>query len=98
MLKYCGKEEKLLLGMLDFYVKTRISFSLRDKRLFEIIEVEITRIDCTYFTGTSDVIKRSFLSVSLCAITRFEPIVRDLFSPEKTRISLSFAWRLDRCK
>ena len=33
--------------MLDVYVKTRIRFSLRDKRLFEITEVEITRVDCT---------------------------------------------------
>ena len=33
--------------MLDFNVKTRIGFSLRDKRLFEITEVEITRVDCT---------------------------------------------------
>ena len=32
--------------MLDFYVKTRIRFNLRDKRLFEITEVEITRVDC----------------------------------------------------
>ena len=32
--------------MLDFYVKTRIRFSLRDKRLLEITEVEITRVDC----------------------------------------------------
>ena len=32
--------------MLDFDVKTGIRFSLRDKRLFEIIEVEITRVDC----------------------------------------------------
>ena len=32
--------------VLDFYVKTRIRFSLRDKRLFEITEVEITRVDC----------------------------------------------------
>ena len=31
--------------MLDFYVKTRIRFSLRDKRLFEITEVEITMVD-----------------------------------------------------
>ena len=31
--------------MLDFYVKIRIGFSLRDKRLFEITEVEITRVD-----------------------------------------------------
>ena len=31
---------------LDIYVKTGIRFSLRDKRLFEITEVEITRVDC----------------------------------------------------
>ena len=34
--------------MLDFYVKTGIRFSLRDKRLFEITEVEITRVDCNF--------------------------------------------------
>ena len=44
-------EEQFLLStifylMLDFYVKTRIRFSIRDKRLFEIMEVEITRVDC----------------------------------------------------
>ena len=33
---------------LDFYVKTGIRFSLGDKRLFEITEVEIIRVDCTY--------------------------------------------------
>ena len=33
--------------MLDFYVKTGIRFSLCDKRLFEIMEVEIPRVDCT---------------------------------------------------
>ena len=33
--------------MLDFYVKTGIRFSLRDKRLFEITEVEITIVDCS---------------------------------------------------
>ena len=32
--------------LFDFYVKTGIRFSLRDKRLFEITEVEITRVDC----------------------------------------------------
>ena len=37
--------------MLDFYVKTRIRCSLRDKRLFEITEVEITRVDCITFHG-----------------------------------------------
>ena len=35
--------------ILDFYVKTGIRFSLPDKRLFEITEVEITRVDCTTF-------------------------------------------------
>ena len=34
--------------MLDFYVKTGIRYSLRDKRLFEITEVEITRVDCIF--------------------------------------------------
>ena len=34
--------------MLDFYVRTGIRFSLRDKRLFEITEVEITRVDCIF--------------------------------------------------
>ena len=34
--------------MLDFYVKIRIRFSLLDKRLFEITEVEITRDDCNF--------------------------------------------------
>ena len=33
--------------MLDFYVKTRIRFSLQDKQLFKIIEVEIRRVNCT---------------------------------------------------
>ena len=48
------EEQFLLLStlfcylMLDFFVKRRTRFSLRDKRLFEIIEVEITRVDCNY--------------------------------------------------
>ena len=46
------EEQFLLLStifcylMLDLYVKRGIRFSLRDKRLFEITEVEITRVDC----------------------------------------------------
>ena len=34
--------------MLDFYFKTGIRFSFRDKQLLEITEVEITRVDCRY--------------------------------------------------
>ena len=35
--------------IVDFYVKTRIRFSFRDKWLFEITEVEIKRVACTCF-------------------------------------------------
>ena len=49
------EEQFLLLStifcylMLDFYVKTGVRISLRDKRLFEITEVEITRVDSICF-------------------------------------------------
>ena len=36
--------------LLPDLVKTGIRFSLRDKRLFEITEVEITRVDCIYIS------------------------------------------------
>ena len=35
--------------ILDFCVITRTRFFLRDKRLFEITEVEIMRVDCMFF-------------------------------------------------
>ena len=59
ILKLFWKREKLLLKsnfssypqyfylLLSFYVRTGTRISLRDKRLFEITEVEITRVDCT---------------------------------------------------
>ena len=34
--------------LLDFHVKTGNRISFRDKRLFEISEDEITRVDCMY--------------------------------------------------
>ena len=55
------EEQFLLLStifcylMLDFYVKTGIRFSLRDKRLFEITEVEITRVDCIRIDGRTGI-------------------------------------------
>ena len=48
----CSQEQFLLFStifynlILDFCVITRTRFFLRDKRLFEITEVEITRVDC----------------------------------------------------
>ena len=52
------EEQFLLLStifcylLLDFYVKTGIRVSLRDKRLFVIIEVEITRVACIHYPYT----------------------------------------------
>ena len=46
------EEQFLLLStifcylILDLYVKRGVRFSLQDKRLFEITEVEIMRVDC----------------------------------------------------
>ena len=56
------EEQFLLLSTkfyltLDFYIKTRIRFSLRDKWLFEIIEVEITRVDCICIIILTDEVK-----------------------------------------
>ena len=45
--------------MLDFYVRTWIRFSLRDKRLFKITDVELTRVDCDEFNNIRQ--KHSFL-------------------------------------
>ena len=49
----CSPQEQFLFFstifhnlILDFCVITRTRFFLRDKRLFEITEVEITRVDC----------------------------------------------------
>ena len=73
------EEQFLLLSticsylMLDFYVKTRIRFSLRDKRLFEITEVEIRRVDCIYLFILSIIYARIFLdSLLLLVIVRAE--------------------------
>ena len=46
--------------ILNFCVKIRTRFYLRDKRLFEIIEVEIMRVDCICKTGGH------LLKVSIC--------------------------------
>ena len=43
--------------MLNFYVKTGIRFSFRDKRLFEITEVEITRVDCITIKYHENIVK-----------------------------------------
>ena len=50
------KEQFLFLSatanylLLDFHVKTGTRFSVRDKQLFEISEVKITRVDCMFIS------------------------------------------------
>ena len=58
----------ILLPDVDFYVKTSIRFSLQDKRLFEIIEVEIKWVDCICLSKSEVSVERS----SVCnAIKKF---------------------------
>ena len=69
---YCGKGEKSLLKsncssypqyfypLVRFYVRTGTRISLRGKRLFEITEVEITRVDCIH------VLQQSLIDNHLC--------------------------------
>ena len=52
--------------VLDFYVKTRIRFSFRDKQLFEITEVEITGYDCTSIVFRHIYKKERFMWLSVC--------------------------------
>ena len=71
--------------MLDFYVKTGIRYFLRDKRLFEITEVEITRVDCilgTSETYNSEQDSHSRISIeNIFKSLRKEKIIRIPFSP-----------------
>ena len=62
--------------MLDFYVKTRIRFSFRDKRLFEITEVEITRVQL-------------YLEHTLCCLLFYGPVI-SLPVWDGTSVSLNY--------
>ena len=44
--------------LFDFYVKAGTRFSLRGKRLFEISEVERTRVDCSNYHCSSSSISQ----------------------------------------
>ena len=81
-LKYCGKEEKLLLRsnfssfqqyffclLLDVHISAGTTFSLRDRRLFEISEFEIMRVNCISIQTMTIIVPLQFLcgsSVRLC--------------------------------
>ena len=69
----CSQEQFLLFSticcnlILDFCSKTRTRFSLRDKRLFEITEVELTRIVskliCFMFDGAEAILLFGFSGI-----------------------------------
>ena len=42
----CSSSFPQYFYMLDFHFKAGIRFSFRDKRLFEISEVEVARVNC----------------------------------------------------
>ena len=66
------KEQFLLFSTIFCYllvalcVKTGTRFSLRDKRLFEISEFEITRVDCICKQGLLDVTALDNLKARTC--------------------------------
>ena len=66
--------------MSDFYIKTGIRFSLRDKRLFEITEVEITRVDCIFISLSVRVISERKEFAPSC---KRRPHFTGLSHPEK---------------
>ena len=51
--------------MIDFYVKTRIRFVLRDKRLSEKTEVEITRVDCIRTDKSKHIVQKGGVRLDL---------------------------------
>ena len=57
--------------ILDFCVKTRTRFSLRNKRLFGIIEVEITRDDCICYILLGDLFRCPMTIKSSLAFNEF---------------------------
>ena len=79
--------------MLDFYVKTGIRFSLRDKRLFEITEVEITRVDCTRTNNRS----AQDVHVMHCKIEYLKTTVR-AFGLKRSNDPNSLLSTVDACR
>ena len=72
--------------ILDFYVTTRIRFSLRDKRLFEITEVEITRVECTCIYQINRLSQKGSFDSVLCLVN---------ISSSQTGICLCNVWMMD---
>ena len=75
--------------MSDFYVKKGIRISLRDKRIFEITEVEITTVDCTIVSNIEEAIMpvSKFPSFSLDVHSN-----RNKFASSGTKSPPPFEW------
>ena len=73
--------------MIDRCVKTGTRFSLRDKRLFEISEFEITRVDCI-----SNMVRLSTAAIYSCLfVTLGETQFRHIFQLKSAGISHIFS-------
>ena len=86
--------------MLDFYVKTGIRFSLRDKRLFEITEVEITRVDCIpvciqCHVHVYDSAKKIHLSQQLYFLSLYDKVEWESFQNSHKNLDPSYEMDLD---
>ena len=84
------KEQFLLFStifcylFLDFHVKIGTRISLRYKRLFEISEVEITRVDYIVFSETVDQVEKAKLSFKEFITHEYEPrVFRPIMLPGK---------------
>ena len=86
--EFAPEEQFLLLStiycylVLEFCVKTRIRCSLRDKRLFYITEVEISRVDC---------ILNSLQRLKLSLSVRFRSLIYRLLPFVKESVSSSMS-------
>ena len=79
--------------MLDFYVKRRTRFSLRDKGIFEIIEVEITRVDCIciwqwllYMCLPSKILRNKSSSFHHPRLSLYDALTKNLIIQKHVRV------------
>ena len=94
------KEQFLLFSIIfccllvDLCVKTGTRFSLRDKRLFEISEFEITRVDCIFiiveqfYLTFKPLLVKGILFDSSIVVSEY--VVTSLSSADKAKLSDSF--------
>ena len=75
--------------LVDLCIKTGTRFSLRVKRLFEISEFEITRVDCTLDCGLCTVCHDLFVIFCDCAVRKHAYLnTLKIFQPKKENFQI----------